>query len=60
MSYCLLCGDDFRFDDIGGYNPPCRCGARCRDCCAPPNCEREEFESVSDIEDDEEPSHLGG
>lgn len=33
MSWCYNCGDDFRYDDIGGYNPPCPCGLRCRDCC---------------------------
>ena len=32
MSWCIDCGDDFRYDDCGGYNPPCVCGAHCRSC----------------------------
>lgn len=30
--WCLDCGEDFRYDDTGGYNPPCSCGAHCRSC----------------------------
>lgn len=31
---CYECGDEFHYDDIGGYNPPCPCGCgRCRSCC---------------------------
>jgi hypothetical protein len=30
---CAECWEDFREDDTGGYNPPCRCGLMCRDCC---------------------------
>ena len=37
--YCLDCGDIFRLDDTGGYNPPCRCGALCRSCCEHGRCE---------------------
>lgn len=33
---CLECGEEFHFDDTGGYNPPCYCkrcqGAVCRSC----------------------------
>lgn len=32
MSWCIDCGESFRYDDCGGYNPPCKCGAHCRDC----------------------------
>lgn len=31
--WCLNCLEEFRLDDTGGYNPPCKCGARCRSCC---------------------------
>lgn len=31
--YCLECGDEFRYDDTGGYNPPCRGCGLCLDCC---------------------------
>jgi hypothetical protein len=35
--WCLECGDTFRLDDMGGYNPPCECkecqGMYCRNCC---------------------------
>lgn len=31
--FCGECFDDFRYDDIGGYNPPCDCGLACRSCC---------------------------
>ncbi len=27
--WCLICGDDFRYDDCGG---PCSCGLHCRAC----------------------------
>jgi hypothetical protein len=34
--WCLECGEEFHFDDTGGYNPPCYCkacaGAVCRSC----------------------------
>lgn len=33
LGWCLDCGDTFRYDDCGGYNPPCRCGMNCRSCC---------------------------
>lgn len=38
LPFCLECGDYFREDDTGGYNPECRCGKEhcvslCRNCC---------------------------
>ncbi len=30
--WCLECGDKFHLDDVGGYNPPCKCGMHCRHC----------------------------
>lgn len=30
--WCVECGDEFHYDDVGGYNPPCSCGAHCRSC----------------------------
>ena len=38
LPFCLECGDYFRDDDTGGYNPECRCGKEhcvslCRTCC---------------------------
>lgn len=32
LDFCVDCGDTFRYDDCGGYNPPCVCGAHCRRC----------------------------
>jgi len=32
FEFCIECGDEFRYDDIGGYNPPCVCGFHCRSC----------------------------
>jgi hypothetical protein len=29
---CIECGEEFHYDDIGGYNPPCSCGLHCRSC----------------------------
>lgn len=52
VEWCLDCGDTFRYDDIGGYNPPCHCGAKCRSCCDH-ECEREptgEEPSEADVE----------
>lgn len=40
MSYCVNCLEDFHDDDTGGYNPSCKCGARCRGCCEA-RCEEE-------------------
>lgn len=32
-THCLECGDEFHYDDTGGYSPPCpRCGY-CLGCC---------------------------
>ena len=42
LDFCLDCMEDFRYDDTGGYNPPCACHAKCRGCCEA-DCEREEF-----------------
>lgn len=34
LDYCGECWEDFRYDDTGGYNPPCPCGCgMCRPCC---------------------------
>ncbi len=30
--WCISCGDEFHYDDCGGYNPPCSCGYHCRHC----------------------------
>jgi hypothetical protein len=30
--FCLTCLESFRYDDCGGYNPPCECGFHCRSC----------------------------
>jgi hypothetical protein len=30
--FCVECGDEFHYDDTGGYNPPCACGLHCRSC----------------------------
>jgi len=30
--FCIDCGDEFHYDDVGGYNPPCSCGMHCRRC----------------------------
>ncbi len=30
--FCIDCGETFRYDDCGGYNPPCLCGFHCRSC----------------------------
>lgn len=30
--WCVDCGEEFHYDDCGGYNPPCVCGAHCRSC----------------------------
>lgn len=29
---CIECWEEFRYDDTGGYNPPCRCGLHCQRC----------------------------
>lgn len=30
---CGECFEEFRYDDTGGYNPPCECGCGlCRSC----------------------------
>ena len=34
--FCGECFEAFRYDDCGGYNPPCGCGCAgvfCRTCC---------------------------
>jgi hypothetical protein len=49
MSHCIDCGDDFRYDDCGGYNPPCVCGTHCRSCH-----EAEEREASGWDDDDDE------
>src|SRR5687768_4410469 len=32
LAFCVDCMEPFRYDDCGGYNPPCECGAHCRSC----------------------------
>lgn len=29
---CVECWEEFRYDDTGGYNPPCKCGLHCERC----------------------------
>lgn len=29
---CIECWEEFRYDDTGGYNPPCKCGLHCGRC----------------------------
>lgn len=41
LEFCDRCGEDFRYDDTGGYNPPCACKLNCRSCCEHGRCERE-------------------
>ena len=36
--FCGECLEEFRLDDAGGYNPPCKCGYACRGCCSPDVC----------------------
>ena len=31
--WCFDCLEEFRYDDTGGYNPPCQCKFKCRSCC---------------------------
>lgn len=51
MSHCVNCMDEFRYDDTGGYNPPCECGARCRSCCDA-GCDDDEVDTRDDDEHD--------
>jgi hypothetical protein len=44
---CIECGDEFHYDDTGGYNPPCVCGLHCRSC--------HEAEAMRDRDDDDAP-----
>lgn len=41
LEFCDHCGEDFRYDDTGGYNPPCACRMNCRSCCEHGACELE-------------------
>lgn len=65
MSYCVDCGEDFREDDCGGYNPPCSCGAHCRSCHEAEMREELEWENATDTDvadawqDFERPSSAG-
>lgn len=43
--FCVDCMEEFRYDDCGGYNPPCECGYHCESCH-----ERE----LRDVRDDDE------
>ena len=58
MTWCIDCGDDFRYDDCGGYNPPCECGFHCRHCHEAGAREEAEYEdawSGSDAPSDHSP-----
>lgn len=52
---CLDCGATFRFDDTGGYNPPCNCGANCWNCCEHGRCyeDNDEPDKGNDPEEDD-------
>lgn len=47
--FCDHCGDDFRYDDTGGYNPPCQCKLNCRSCCEHGACDRERDDEGCDL-----------
>lgn len=32
LEFCIECLEPLRYDDCGGYNPPCSCGLHCRSC----------------------------
>jgi len=53
--FCDHCGDEFHFDDTGGYNPPCRCGLNCRSCCEHA-CVRDEPTDFDEYPDDNIPA----
>jgi hypothetical protein len=57
IDFCIDCMEPFRDDDCGGYNPPCECGAHCRDCHDAANREGK-YEDDSDIEPCEECGEL--
>jgi hypothetical protein len=44
---CIECWEEFRYDDCGGYNPPCSCGFHCG------RCHEIELEREADRDDDE-------
>jgi hypothetical protein len=51
-AFCYECGEEFRYDDCGGYNPPCSCGCqRCPECCRADR----EYDNDPDPRDDLEP-----
>jgi hypothetical protein len=57
--WCIDCGEDFRYDDCGGYNPPCICGAHCRSCHEAEEREAEEgFDDYAEEAEKEIPCHL--
>lgn len=41
---CPECGDEFHYDDVGGYNPPCSCCGVCRSCCRAANAEDDDWQ----------------
>jgi hypothetical protein len=45
---CIECWEEFRYDDCGGYNPPCSCGLHCR------RCHEIELEREAERDDDED------
>lgn len=49
--WCIECGDTFRYDDCGGYNPPCECGYHCRSCHAAEEARRDPDDDYERDED---------
>ncbi len=45
---CIECWEEFRYDDTGGYNPPCFCGFHCRDCHDRIKSEEDDYERPED------------
>jgi hypothetical protein len=56
LEFCGECYEPFRYDDCGGYNPPCICGFACRNCCdgRPQFCVNDRFGEDDDFDVDED------
>ena len=52
--FCGACWEDFNYDDVGGYNSPCACRLRCRDCCEA-RCEGVDYACPPEDCDDDSP-----
>lgn len=51
LDVCGECLELFRYDDVGGYNPPCACGhGLCRSCCQAERFQEEEYGEESERE----------